>query len=57
MFDYNNGTLYILILLLLFNFTGDEGINNNQSLLLILISFGILLCNQSTCNHSLCNNR
>ena len=46
MFD-NNGTLLILILLLVFATTGQNGISGDESLILILLTFGFLLIGNS----------
>ncbi len=39
----NNGILLLLILMLVFASTGSSGISGNESLLLILLTFGLLL--------------
>lgn len=46
MFD-NNGFLLILILLLIFATTGANGISGDESLILILLTFGMLLISNS----------
>lgn len=43
MFANNNGTLLILILLLVFATTGTDGISGGESLLLIMLTLGLLI--------------
>lgn len=43
MFSNNNNMLFILILLLVFSFTGQNGINDTESLVLIFTVFALLL--------------